>query len=250
MNDNFYEDVYLNRLNRYGNDYQSRITGQRRKVFENYLYKTPFRVEFMYNDNFQVASLEPYKQNETKTLQYLLTDLALKLPNGTILEIEKPRVDINEIETNYWMVYWLEEKLTAGYNRYVVLEMTHFIEWKDRDGKMQSTYAYFYGQEDNMLKDELKSRSRDHALYNENLKMSFFILPFNSKIRKDDYLEVTIGEEDNKLTEAYTVVGYDIHSTPGVEYVTVDPVYLRDNTPAPEQSTEPDEEYFWLNGGN
>ena len=55
----------------------------------------------MYNDNFQVASLEPYKQNETKTLQYLLTDLALKLPNGTILEIEKPRVDINEIETNY-----------------------------------------------------------------------------------------------------------------------------------------------------
>ena len=91
MSDNFYEDVYLNRLNRYGNDYQSRITGQRRKVFENYLYKTPFRVEFMYNNNFQVASLEPYKQNETKTLQYLLTDLALKLPNGTILEIEKPR---------------------------------------------------------------------------------------------------------------------------------------------------------------
>ena len=72
------------------------------------------------------------------------------------------------------MVYWLEEKLTAGYNTYVVLEMTHFIEWKDRNGEMQSTYAYFYGQEDNMLKDELKSRSRDHALYTENLKMSHF----------------------------------------------------------------------------
>jgi hypothetical protein len=63
-----------------------------------------------------------------------------------------------------------------------------------------------YGQEDNMLKDELKSRSRSSTLYTENLKSSFFILPTTEYIRKDDYLEIGEG----KLKEAYRVTGYDI----------------------------------------
>ena len=145
------------------------------------------------------------------------------------------------------MVYWLEEKLTAGYNRYVVLEMTHFIEWKDRDGKMQSTYAYFYGQEDNMLKDELQSRSRMNVRYTENLKLSFFVTPINEHIRKDNYLVVN---KNNPLQEAYVVTGYDINSTKGVEYVTVDPVYIRDESKVPEQTESDDpDDFFWLNGG-
>jgi hypothetical protein len=52
------------------------------------------------------------------------------------------------------------------------------------------------------------------------------------------------------LKEAYRVTGYDIQSTPGVEYVTVDPVYLRDNSSAPEQTVEDDpDDFYWLNGG-
>lgn len=97
-----------------------------------------------------------------------------------------------------------------------------------------------------MLKDELRSRSRMDTLYTENLKTSFFILPTNEFLSKDDYLEIGEG----KLKEAYRVTGYDIQSTPGVEYVTVDPVYLRDHTPAPEiQPGEDPADYYWLNGG-
>jgi hypothetical protein len=80
-----------------------------------------------------------------------------------------------------------------------------------------------------MLKDELKSRSRMDTIYTENLKSSFFILPTNEFIRKDDYLEIG----DGALKEGYRVTGYDLNSTPGVEYVTVDPVYLRDNSALP-----------------
>ena len=76
--------------------------------------------------------------------------------------------------------------------------------------------------------------------------MSFFVMPTNENIRKDDYF--TVGE--GKLKEAYRVTGYDIQSTPGVEYVTVDPVYLRDNSPAPEQTQEDEpDDFYWLNGG-
>lgn len=238
---NYFEDVYLKRLNRYGYDYQSRVQAQREKVFEDLLLKSVYRVDFEYKDELHPALLERYKQDETQLMQYLLTRVSLNIPNGTILMI--PDKDMVE---QPWLVYWLESIKASGYNRYIVLKMTHYINWRDRDGNIQFSWAYMYGQEDNMLKDEIRSRSRSDAIYAENLKSSFFIMPTNEFIRKDDYIEVGQG----KLKEAFRVTGYDINSTPGVEYVTVDPVYLRDHTPAPEQTKEDDPaDFYWLNGG-
>lgn len=241
MSQNYYEDVYLKRLNRYGYDYQSRIQGQRERVFEDKLLKSVYRVDFEYEGEMHPATLERYKQDETQLMQYLLTRVSLNLPNGTVLMI--PDKDDKE---QPWLVYWLESIKASGYNRYIVLKMTHFITWYDREKKLRSSWCYMYGQEDNMLKDELKSRSRSSALYTENLKSSFFILPTTEYIQKDDYLEIGEG----KLKEAYRVTGYDIQSTPGVEYVTVDPIYLYDNSPAPEKKPEDDpDDFYWLQGG-
>ena len=238
---NYFEDVYLKRLNRYGYDYQSRIQAQREKVFEGLLLKSIYRVDFVYEDEIHPGLLERYKQDETETMQYLLTRVSLNMPNGTLLMI--PDKDMKE---QPWLVYWLESIKASGYNRYIVLKMTHFITWRDRSNIERSTWCYLYGQEDNMLKDEIRSRSRSDAIYAENLKSSFFVCPTNEFIRKDDYMEIGI----NALKEGYRVTGYDIISTPGVEYVTVDPVYLRDNSEPPVQKEEDDPaEFFWLNGG-
>ena len=237
----YYDEVYLKRLNRYGIDYQTRIQGQREKFFEGKLLKSVYRVDFEYEGEIHPATLERYKQDETELMQYLLTRVSLDLPYGTILMIPDKNGELQP-----WMVYWLESIKASGYNRYIVLKMTHYITWKDRSGKLQQSWCYMYGQEDNMLKDELRSRSRMDTLYTENLKMSFFVMPTNEFIRKDDYLEIGEGQ----LKEAYRVTGYDIQSTPGVEYVTVDPVYLRDLTEAPtRQEGESKEDYYWLEGG-
>lgn len=239
---NYYEDVYLKRLNRYGLDYQSRVQAQREREFEGKLLKSVYRVDFEYQDELHPATLERYKQDETQLMQYLLTRVSLDIPNGTILMIP----DKNNI-LQPWMVYWLESIKASGYNRYIVLRMTHYITWHDRDGAYQESWAYMYGQEDNMLKDEIRSRSRMDTIYGENLKLNFFIMPTNEFIRKDDYLEVGEG----RLKEAFVVTGYDIQSTPGVEYVSIDPVYLRDHSPAPQQSPSDDaDDFFWLNGGD
>ena len=238
---NYFEDVYLKRLNRYGYDYQSRVQAQREKVFEDLLLKSVYRVDFEYQDELHPALLEKYKQDETQLMQYLLTRVSLNIPSGTILMIpDKDMID------QPWMVYWLESVKASGYNKYVVLKMTHYINWRDRDGNAQFSWVYMYGQEDNMLKDEIRSRSRVDAIYAENLKSSFFITATNEKIRKDDYIEIGVGT----LREAYRVTGYDIISTPGVEYVTIDPIYLYDHTPAPER-TEADDpvDFYWLSGG-
>ena len=236
-----YYDVYNQRLNRFGNDYQSRIQGEREHNFELYLLKTVYRVDFKYKHCHHAGSLEKYKQDDTKTLQYLLTDVHLDIPSGTILEL----VDKNN-EKQPWMVYYLENIKASGYNRYIMLKMTHFLTWTGRDGNEHSSWAYMYGQEDNMLKDEVRSRSRMDALYAENLKSSFFVMPKNEFVRKDSYF--IIGEKP--FQEYYRVTGYDIQSTEGVEYVTVDPVYEFDLSAPPEQTTEDNnEDFFWLNGG-
>ena len=238
---NYYEDVYLKRLNRYGYDYQSRVQAQREREFEGKLLRSVYRVDFEYENETHPATLERYKQDETELMQYLLTRVSLNIPSGTILMIPD-----KDLVLQPWLVYWLESIKASGYNRYVVLKMTHYITWRDRDGREQTSWCYMYGQQDNMLKDELRSRSRMDTLYTENLKMSFFVMPTNEFLRRDDYLEIGEGG----LKEAYRVTGYDIQSTPGVEYVTVDPVYLRDNSPAPEQTQEDDpDEFYWLNGG-
>jgi len=150
-----------------------------------YLLKTVYRVDFEYGCDHIAASLEKYKQTDTKTLQYLLTKVDVNIPNGTVLQIP----DKDGVKQP-WMIYYLENIKASGYNRYVVLKMTHYLTWTARDGSTQHTWAYLYGQEDNMLKDEIRSRSRMDAVYAENLKSSFFVAPLNEYIRKDIYFIV------------------------------------------------------------
>ena len=103
-----------------------------------------------------------------------------------------------------------------------------------------------YGQEDNMLKNEIRSRSRMDTIYEENLKLSFFVMPTTPYLKIDDYF--IIGEKP--LQEYYRVTGYDIQSTPGVEFVSVDPQYLRDHSDPPIQTAEDnDDDFYWLNRG-
>lgn len=237
----YFDNVYMKRLNRYGLDFQSRLQGQREAVFEDLLLKSIYRTDFKYNGETVPGLFERYKQDETETLHYLLTRVNMNIPPGTILMI--PNKDGIE---KPWMVYWLEEIKASGYNRYIMLKMTHYLTWTGRDKNIYNTWAYMYGQENNMLKDEIRSRSRSKTIYAENLKLSFFVLPKNEHIKKDDYF--VIGEGSFK--EGYRVTGFDLNSTEGVEYVSVDPIYLKDETPAPSKTEEDsNEDFFWLEGG-
>ena len=236
-----YFEIYKKRANRFGEDYQSRVQGQREEVFERLLLKSIYRVDFEFEGEKIEGILERYKQDETETLQYLLTRVNVNIPSGTVLLIP----DKDE-QMKPWMIYYLENIKASGYNRYIVLKMTHYLTWTARDGKEYSSWAYMYGQENNMLKDEIRSRSRMDTIYAENLKLSFFVLPVTSKIQKDDYFIIGDGE----LQEYYRVTGYDRQSTPGVEYVSVDPTYEYDLTPPPEKSeTDNEEDFYWFNGG-
>lgn len=249
-----YLDLYKKRLNRYGLDFQSRLQGQREKEFEHYLLKSVYRTDVEYDDNLIPVAFEKYRQDDTRTLHYLLTRTSVKIPAGTVLMVPDIWED-GEGETSGgkpeghtpWMVYYLEHIKASGYNRYIMLRMSHYLSWISRDKEVRYSWAYLFGQKNNMLKDEIRSRSRSDTIYGENMKLNFFILPRNEHLKKDDYF--IVGEKP--FQEYYRVTGYDIQSTEGVAYVSVDPIYEYDLTEPPQREEGDDEEdFFWIEGGN
>lgn len=235
----YYEQIYQRRLNRYGLDYQSRIQSQRERDFDSYLYKTIYRVDFEFNGDYIPGSLERYKQDYSETQGYLLTKVDVQIPNGTVLMIESKNGN-----TTPWMVWWLEQIEASGYNRYVVLKMTHFLKWKAGDDIVEQ-WAYFFGPGNSAISDAVRT-STGKPIYTENNNLHTFITTQNETICRDLYFEVTQGN----ITQGYVVTEFDINSTPGVNYVSVDPVPLRDISEIPVQTpTDKKEDFFWLQGG-
>ena len=143
-----------------------------------------------------------------------------------------------------WMVWWLEKIESSGYNRYIVLKMTHYLSW-EIEGETYSQWAYFYGPGASTIQDAIKSSS-GKPVYTENNNLYMFITPNSDKIEKSVYFEVTQG----KTQSGYVVSQLDIGSTPGVAYVSIDPVPLREKTEVPEDLDKiPEEDSFWLQGG-
>lgn len=237
----YYESVYQKRLNRYGLDYQSRIQKQRERDFDNYLYKTIYRVDFEFQGELVPGSLERYKQDYSETCGYLLTRIDTKIPNGTVLMIQSK----NETVTP-WMIWWLEQIEASGYNRYIVLKMTHYLHWNDENDQMQEQWAYFSGPGSSTISDEI-STSTGKPIYRENNNLHMFIMPYSETIDRDIYFEVKQGNK----RQGYVVTEFDINSTPGVNYISVDPVPLREKTKVSIQTpNDKEENFFWITGGN
>jgi hypothetical protein len=67
MGNQYYTDIYTKRLNKLGTDFQSRLEGQRAKEFEEFLLKSPNRVDFEFEGNYVAGVLEQYKENPSET---------------------------------------------------------------------------------------------------------------------------------------------------------------------------------------
>lgn len=235
-----YIEVYRKRLNRYGLDYQSRIQGQRERDFDNYLLKSIYRVDFWYDNIYVPAVLEPYKQDHTETQSYLLTRRDVEIPNGTVLTVESQNG-----KEQQWMIWWMERIEASGYNRYVVLKMTHLITWRDAENVSHEQWAYFYGPGTSTISDALKSASGE-AVYKENNNLHMFITSYNKTLCRDVYFENKQGETNG----GYVVSEVDFTSTPGVAYVSVDPSYIRSQTNNAELGNIGNSaQNAWLNGG-
>ena len=225
------DKVYLNRLNRYGTDFQSRVQGQREADFARYKMMSTYKVVF--NDGEEViGTLEPNQQDESQITQWLLVDIDKNYLAGTLLEIEG----------THWMVWFQYETQSKGYNKFCVLRMTHYVTWKDREGNKNESWAYFYGKMDRIIYDVMRSTQKNPN-YHEPDKETHLIMPLTKNLKRQDYIEID--------EEGYLVEGYDWSSVHGVIYVSLTQTYLYDTSEVPEKTEEDNaSDFFWLQGGN
>lgn len=229
----YYDEIYLKRLNRFGTDLNSRLEGARRRNFETFLKQSPHYETFLYDNKTIECVFEPMRQNETKTLMHVLVRADQELEIGKIISIKDRK----------YMIYYWDERRNSGYNRYTVIRLTHNVSWISKvSGEEYTSDAYLYFQQDNMLKNELKSRSRMDILYLENLKLNFLVMPTTENIKIADYVIITT----TGITQYFRVTGFDLVSTPGVMYVSIDPTPERDLTPAEIDEDDTDAELYWL----
>lgn len=236
----YYEDVYLKRLNRYGLDYQSRMQAMRERDFESYLVKSVYRINFDFCHQMMPGILEPNKQDTTETTAYLLTRVTVQIPNGMVLFLpdkdNKPRP---------WMVWWLETMKASGYNRYTVLKMTHFIHFLKEDGAIETKqWCYFCGPGDTVIKDTFKS-TYGGSVFKDDMNKYHVITSKNNALRRELYFET----DKTNQNGAYRTIGLDIESTPGVEYLTIEPCPKRDFTPAETDGKDDASTYWVMLGG-
>lgn len=232
-----YYDIYKLRLNRFGDNYQNRLQGMREKNFSNYLLKSIYRSDFIYLDNKYSGSLEPYKQDKTQTLNYLLTETSLNMPNGIILQITDYDNQINN-----WMIFYKEQINSSGYNKYIVLKMTHNIEWYNNENinEKYNSMGYFCGKMTTQIIDLIESNANS-IIYLEDSNYSFIIMPINYNIYKDSYILLI---NSDKKQQQFLVMGYDIQSTKGIMYITVKPIYEYNLSP----NDDADDNNFWITG--
>lgn len=208
-----YYDIYQKRLGRYGNTVQERMKNQRILLFEKYKAQSVYQIPFADNEGKpRTAVFEPYKQNETKFLSYLLTDLDIELQDGWCDEI----FDLDNKSLGKWMVFYLEENHSRGYNKYVMLRMSHVISING----MGEYPCYCYGQMSALIEDLVASRA--DVWYEDKDKDGHIIMPALN-IKKDDYIIVN-GDKN----EPYLVTGFDKMTIPGVIYIALNETMTRD----------------------
>lgn len=262
-----YYDIYKKRLNRYGNDVQGRIQGQRERVFDEYVKTSLNRVSFEMKacqganiDKVKIYSvLERNKQDYVETTGYLLVPFTVtiqispeetqtfnveeefKLAPGTILDI----LSLNGTHT-YWMVWWKEKIESSGYNKYTILQMTNEITWY-HDGIAYTQRFFVKGPGRSMINDTIKSSSTG-AVYAENDNKYALVSTLTKNLAKEDYFEISI----NGVTNAFIVAEVDSTSTPGVGYYTLDASFKRKENEQVDRTIQAVDGVHkqWLTGGD
>ena len=228
----YFKDVYKARLNRNGSNAVDRLNKGREANFEKFLHASPHYVEFEHNGYTVECVFEPSKQSEDNTIMHVLCRVGEEFEVG----------DICTIDGNRYIFWYWDERRDSGYNRWTVVKISQPIHWINEDGSEWDSEAHIYGQMDNMLKNELQSRSRSATLYLENLKLEFMLMPVHPEMKINSYLSIEV----KGIKKNYRVTGFDHVTTPGVMYVSMDPTLERDFTPAPEPVGNDMTDYFWL----
>lgn len=212
----YYKDVYLKRLNRFGNNIQERIQGKKEYDFQYFKEKSPNKVYIDLNKNRWDGVLQTNVSNEKEVISYLLVNKDIQFNDGDILKTTQ-FVDKKEQQ---WLVFHRDIFTSIGYNRYQVVELDRTIQWIE-DGIVHEELVHITGSGANLRDKSITEKFTIQydlaAVYLPN-KILNLVMKTNANFKKGTRIII---EE-----EVWKVTGIDKISVPGVSYVTLKEDYI------------------------
>ena len=244
----YFENVYLPRVNRYGDNIQERIQGKREHDFITMMNKSPNKVEVREVDR-ETSSIEDYigvlqtkEYDEDEVQDYLLVPCNREVAMGNLLYFR----DVRHNDRKYPFLAFAEDPYTtAGYNRYTVVELEETLDWVV-DGVPYTSPVHATGggsgARDKNINLKFRVQFSEAGVYLPNKRYSL-IMPYNEHIKKNH--KVTLGGE------TWRVTGFDKISVKGVMYLTLEESLTDVNDDNPiANSNELENWTFTTNQGN
>lgn len=212
MTDKNYLDFYRARVFRTGSTPQERVSNSLNSDFLQLVRTSPNSVKIDYEGSTYDCILNSGNsrvgaQTERKVIQYLLTGLDLKLPEGAVFTMHQPL----EEETTTWLVLHREVHSYYGYFKFKIIELDYQINYVDKYGIVRTVPAYINGTGEFDIKAYFRY-SLNNVVETPNRALNV-IWAANEDIQTD--LRILIGDE------AWKVVDSDKISIKGVYYTTL-----------------------------
>lgn len=220
----YYTDVYLRKLNRFGNTLQERIVNKKEYEFNNFVKKSPNRVVVYDQDKKFEGILQSKTYNEIETVNYFLTYKSILISGGTILKI----ADIKDSNNfTYWIVVCKDNLVSCGYDRYTVIKLDREIRWITKEGYLFKALVHISGAGANARDKRI---TNSYKINNESISY----LPTQTlTITMKDSPQIKRGIRINIKNKIWRISGVENISNDGVCYVTLEQDYedeLRDKT--------------------
>lgn len=216
---NYYTDVYLRKLNRFGNNLQERIVNKKEYDFHNFVRKSPNKVVVYDQDKKFEGVLQSKTYNEVETVDYFLTYKSIEVPTGTILKV----LDINSSNYSFWIVICKDNFVSAGYDRYTVVKLDREIRWITDEGYIFKALVHISGAGANARDKRVTSSykiSNNGVVYLPNQNLT---------ITMKDNPQIKRGVRININDKIWRISGVENISNDGVCYVTLEQDYEDEN---------------------
>lgn len=238
----YFEDVYLKRMNRDGNNQQERTQTRKEREFNQlFLKKTGYQARLYSINDKQVdiiCSLQPNKWNESNLISNLLMPLsAAALQTGDVLKIHQKIKDKNY--DKIWLVYFVEDNVTVGYQLYKCICLDSEINFTNEYGDTIKTIPVkFVSATNSFIQDTFYQGGTGYREPNNNRS---FVTANSELLVKGTYFNY-----DNRGWEIY---GKDDISIKNVAYTFVNEKLKTEEEPrSSEDILVGEDTNFFLNG--
>lgn len=239
---NYFEDVYLKRMNRDGNSIQERVQTRKEKEFDQiFLKKTKYQANiYMCNDEHTniLCSLSPNKWGQDKILSNLMvSNKENKMKTGDIVYTYQKVKE--KILDKTWLIVFVSDDITHGYQLYWVIELDNILNLTDEYGRTLHTIPIKFVNETSVFVQD-KFSSYGAVSYREPLAHKKFLTQDFNFLKKTTYF--------NYKNRGWEIVGIDNISIDNIAYVSIAEHLVREPEPlTSEDIMVGEDDNFFLN---